>query len=283
MRPMSIKKRRTFIVIFFALFIILIPIVILYSLGYRPGGGFFLVKTGGLYVHAPTSGVTFTMSNGNKENLGLFQNGFFVQNLIPNDYAVSLSKEGYYPWAKILRVKPQLVSEAFPILIPRDLKLTEIEKTLGVATTSSIKATTSKVDNSEYKRVSGLFALATTTANLPLQKIKNKVEIFAKGDNIFALWNGDYSDIPLSFCTYDICEATSTVFEAPGLKYIDFYPNRNDVILITSVNGIVVVEMDKRPLQNIFPYYPVRGSEFRVDTDGIIYVKDGDRIFIAGV
>ena len=57
--------------------------------------------------------------------------------------------------------------------------------------------------------------------------------------------------------------------------FFDFFPNRSDLVLLQSEDGLYVSEIDERGGRNIQLLYP--GEEFRVGlSEGRIYVRDGD-------
>ena len=83
-------------------FIALIPVVILYALGYRLDDAWRLQKTGGISINADISGSQIYIDGKLQRTTNLFQNGVFVNNLSPGEYDVIVKRENYLDWRKKL-------------------------------------------------------------------------------------------------------------------------------------------------------------------------------------
>jgi len=101
-------------------FIALIPVVILYALGYRLDDAWRLQKTGGISINADISGSQIYIDGKLQRTTNLFQNGVFVNNLSPGEYDVIVKRENYLDWRKNLEVRSQLVTEARALLVPEE-------------------------------------------------------------------------------------------------------------------------------------------------------------------
>ena len=106
------KRTRLFLFIFFLVtYLILAPVLIFYSLGYR-----FDIKnkkvftTGGFYFRIWPTQAEVTVDGRIKENTGMFSNEMLIQGLSAGRYSVSVSKDGYFPWQKNLPVKNEEVT-----------------------------------------------------------------------------------------------------------------------------------------------------------------------------
>ncbi len=107
------KQTRLIILIFcVACFFIVAPILVAYSMGYRfDFDKENIVATGGIYVRTfPTAG-QITIDSGVSEKPGLFSNYVFVQSLLPKSHTVSIKKDGYFDYSKILPVKENQVTK----------------------------------------------------------------------------------------------------------------------------------------------------------------------------
>ncbi len=123
------KPTRTFLFLLFVLvFIIVTPVVLAYSQGYRiDWGRKMIVPTGALFLAPRPAPVEISLDGKiRKVSSTLFQN-VFIGNLIPQSYLVRISKSGYHTWQKNLSVSSRLVTEAKNILlIPKNPTLREI-------------------------------------------------------------------------------------------------------------------------------------------------------------
>lgn len=97
---------------------VLVPVTISYSLGYRLDSGFRLKTTGGLFVASPVSGSEIFINSDLHKRTNLLQSGIFVQNLSPGKYKLLVVREGYIPWAKELEVASRRVTEGRALLVP---------------------------------------------------------------------------------------------------------------------------------------------------------------------
>ncbi len=116
---MTLRKRRIIMAFLVLAFFILAPMLLLYTLGYRINSQFKFGRTGGLYVASPVAGAEIFVENKKEKETNIFQSGLFLQNLAEGGYKVAVTKEGYWPWQKILNVKEGLVAEARALLIPQ--------------------------------------------------------------------------------------------------------------------------------------------------------------------
>ncbi|MBX4201209.1 PEGA domain-containing protein, partial [Candidatus Parcubacteria bacterium] len=109
---MTKRTRLIILVICAALFVAFTPYIILYSLGYRVNlRTFSLMPTGGLYVKATPQGTTISIDSGKAETTGLLSPYVFLQNLLPGNHTVSITKDGYYDYQKNLNVLGKQVTK----------------------------------------------------------------------------------------------------------------------------------------------------------------------------
>jgi len=124
---MNRKKRLILLILLIILFLILGPIIVLYSQGYR-----FdfqerkLVKTGGFYFIVSPRNVDITIKNPENNTVIRRSTDFFfgvvyIDNLLPRIYDITIEKEGYHSWHKSLDVREMLVTDLKNItLMPKN-------------------------------------------------------------------------------------------------------------------------------------------------------------------
>lgn len=106
---MTIQTRRAIYIIFIVIFLIVTPIILFYTAGYRYD---FkknkMLKTGGIFllVKEPQSQI-YLNGKLEKESGIIFNNEIRFNNLLPNNYHLAVKKDGYYPWEKTLPVYSQ--------------------------------------------------------------------------------------------------------------------------------------------------------------------------------
>ncbi len=116
---MTLRKRRIILAISVLAFLILTPILLLYTLGYQIDRNFRIGRTGGLYVSSPLSGSEIFVNDHREKKTNILQGGVFLQNLVTGDYPVLVTKEDYWPWLKNLEIKEGMVAEARAVLVPQ--------------------------------------------------------------------------------------------------------------------------------------------------------------------
>lgn len=128
---MTLRQRKIYFYIFFAIFLAATPAVILYSQGYTLDlKTFSLTKTGGIFINATPKGADIFIDGTLKATTGslILSQGKLISRLAPRDYSIAMKKDGYQPWDKNLSIEPQLVTEARNIfLVPESPEIQEID------------------------------------------------------------------------------------------------------------------------------------------------------------
>ena len=111
---MTLRNRRMLYSIFIIIFLIVTPLIILYTSGYRYNFEKNKIqKTGILIIKSKPEKAAIFLNE--KEQSKRTPAG--IINLLPDDYNVKVRKEGFYPWQKTLTVQSQLTTFAENILL----------------------------------------------------------------------------------------------------------------------------------------------------------------------
>ncbi len=283
MQPLSARTRRTYFFVLAFIFVAAILPLGLYATGWRFTTAEGLVRTGGVYLHVSSPGVTAYVDGQPAETSSLLQRNIFVQNLAPAEYEFSVSKEGYRSWKKTLSIRSQKVTEAHPLLVPETPERIDIPEFLPTASSTATGTKSVATKNPEYATITALFEpvpvskkiASTTPATNPLEKTKSKLRLTPEGNTITASWHGSVENAPFYFCTTGTCTGTTTVTFADRIMYADFYPGEQDFIIIQLPGGVYVAELDARSSVGVVPLLEKKGAEFRIDTSGKIFLKEG--------
>ncbi|MBI2451284.1 MAG: hypothetical protein HYV52_03080 [Parcubacteria group bacterium] len=193
---MTKLTRRILFYGFFLLFIIVVPAVILWSLGLR-----FdfkkrkIVTVGAIYLKTSQRDFQLLLNDKIEHKTSFFSNSILISGLFPKNWNVKVEKNGFEAWSKTLRVEPKLVTEATSIfLIPKNIKselVLENQKNLSAIISAEIK-----IKKNEYAidetgivwKIEGLDSKKTAINALPIAKesIKN-AEILETSGSIFIL------------------------------------------------------------------------------------------------
>lgn len=266
-KPAPYKYRLFFLLFFVIIFIIGIPILIFYSAGYtfdRTLG--VLSPRGGIYVYTPESGTSVFVGNELKNVSSFFKHEILVDGLKGGQYLVLAANDNDWPWAKLVTVKTGEVEALFPIMVPKVVADTQIKSTeANFLLAERLFATTTTE--------SSVFLAATSTITNTIAR--KKVEAWLDSNNIYAEWQGSNDAAPHYYCDdANVCTQPVPVFPSVlPIRHIDFYPARNDAIILALDNGIYAVEIDRRPYQNFYPLYHGDAPDFRV-SGNLVFVKD---------
>ncbi len=257
---MTVKKQWMYITGLFLVFLIVIPVILLYSFGYRVSSDFRLVKTGGIYFHNQEADASVYLNGKLKKTSGMFEKNLLVQNIKPGSYHVKVTKEGYRLWEKWIRVYEQKVEVCFPLLVPQNLKSEQITKYLP-ADKNDPKAKKRKRElNDDYSDVVELFNLAKKPPKsfLPQwagsevkkfklgsnRKLREKVLLSNEKNIIFVKWLGKKEQLPFFINTMNKKPVYST---GKRITAFEFYPNREDAFIARFDDGsLYAVEIDTR-------------------------------------
>lgn len=297
MNPLSRRKRLTYLVSLAVVFVFVIPIIIFYAIGYRLHNYVNVVKTGGIYVSTDLSGMEVYLDGTLNKTTSIFQRSFLVSGLKPGMYNVSVRKDGYWTWDKKVRVAGEKVTEIHPFTFSKNIGLAVLPEFLlsdgspvTATSSSALKSIKNKIVNPEFKLVSSWFTATTTTVILPSATInlsdkkdlvvRYKMALWREKDAVHARWLGDKNDVPYYFCIDDHCPLDISVPAGSELGHFDFYPGREDLVVMAGKEGIYVSEIDNRiSRQNSFLLLPGEGLDFRISPDGIFYLKKNNSLF----
>ncbi len=107
-------KRAAAFYVSVTVFIILLPIVLSYSLGYRIDYmASRIYKTGIIFIDSNPAGAAVYVNGKEHPNLTPAR----IEELKPGTYKIEVRREGFYPWEKDLVVRPNMVTKADRIVL----------------------------------------------------------------------------------------------------------------------------------------------------------------------
>jgi len=113
------KKARTILfLIFAALFLLISPLVVLYSQGYRIDfDNKKIVQTGGIYLKVIPKQTDVFLDGKLVKKTDFFFGSVLIDGLLPKNYKIEVKKENYQGWEKNLNIKEKMVTEAKNIIL----------------------------------------------------------------------------------------------------------------------------------------------------------------------
>jgi len=260
---MTPKQQWTYRILLFIVFLMVIPVVIFYSFGYRISSDLKIVKTGGIYIANRLSDVSVLLNGKLKKASGILDRNILIQNIKPGSYKVNVVREGCRTWEKHVKVCEQMVEVCYPLLITSELKPVEIPKYLSLEKNQTKKKGQKKPKpelNDEYQDIMELFnpTKKTSRSFFPnwtnkdiaalklgsMRRLRDKVFLTNERNRIYVRWIGKENQLPFFINTMKKKLIYSPRKEITGL---DFFPGRNDAFLVRfEDNSLYAVEIDTR-------------------------------------
>lgn len=273
MQPLS---RQTRLIVFFsltALFLAVVPFVMLYANGWRfsPSLGFY--KTGGVFISVPYSGVAVSINGEVVGTTGLLQRSFYIDNLAPSTYVLRVAGGDYYPWERMVVVEPQIVTDTRALLVS-----TQTQSVRLIATSSEATTTDRVISGALMAEYRALFAAPhISSSTLPVDE-EESTSLFVEEGDLIAKWTNPDSPIPSSFCARPSVCAMEFPIERSSDTVLDAAFFAGGVVYSTKEHGIYFTEADARPTPRIIPLYEKPNANFRI-VNGALIVKSQEEFY----
>lgn len=256
------------------------PVVVLYSAGYRLGTDLTLEPTGGIYLYSPEPGLFVSVNDLPPERTAIFTKSIFIPDLKAGKYKVVAIKDGYTNWKKDLFVLERRVSEAYPFIVLNPIATSTIPLDLRSDVRKLFSATSTRNATKSLDKTLGDLATTTSSSTIASNQgvLWRNIYLYKEGNKLMALWKGEANVIPFYFCGEEtkLCDSSIEVTNsASAIKYFDFYPGRNDVVVYSNSDGVFVTELDKRGSQN-FATFAKGKVDFRLNNRHI-YIKEQNK------
>lgn len=267
MQPLSAFRRRLYLVTFVALFIVCIPVAILFASGYRfTTAGF--VRTGGVFVSVPYGDAEIFMNGELMGTSGLLRRSFYLDSLTAGTYEMRVEREGSRPWHRTLIVEPEVVTDAAVFLVAEDIN--PIPIVVGTSTATTTRAV-SRAQFNLYVDAFETEAATSTPHNSEEAVVVENGDVFVRLTDDGALPTSNYCVSP-SRCAREVSIETGRQSATNA-----FYLGTN-VVYTTREGGVFLSEVDVRPTPLVIPLYAARGAEARL-IDGQLIILDGEDLY----
>jgi hypothetical protein len=118
------------------------------------------------------------------------------------------------------------------------------------------------------------FASSTGLAKKTMVREREGMVAWLEDGDLSATWARENDPVPFYFCD-KLCYSRLTIDWAEPILRYEFYPNRDDVVILGSERGIYAVELDNRSQRNIQTILEEPNLDFRLDRNGTLVVFDG--------
>ena len=271
MQPLSSAVRRTYLIVLSVFFVALIPLVILYAEGWRFSPELGMYKTGGVFITVPYTDVTVTLQGEEIGTTGFLQRTFYIDDLAPATYVIRASREGYYPWERMVVVEPKIVTDTRVLLAPLEIERTQLVLS---GTSTGMRIVTS--DTLATYRI--LFATSTTASSTIPVDMQDGVGLFIDGGNLIARWIDEDRPVPSNFCVRPLSCVTEILLERDPNPVLSASFFAGGVLYRIKDSGIFFAEMDARPTPRVVRIDTDPVSDYRI-IDGMLIVKEGSAYF----
>jgi hypothetical protein len=230
-KPLSRKKRLTLLAVLALVFIIIAPVVVANSLGYKVGKDelkdvFRVVKTGGIYINSNIASAEIYIDGEYYKNNGLFIKNTLIQELDPEQsYEILFKKEGYNDWRKDITVFESLVTESRVLMIPEKISAKAIYPFVDSLGNGTTTATSTILLDGEIVKTEIILENDLVLKDLPQSALVDG-EIPT---------NSEYRDLIVLFEEQDVYSTSTVATESKGLigNIFDNNANTANVIEIT--------------------------------------------------
>lgn len=173
--------------------------------------------------------------------------------LAPGEHRILLGANERFPYLKNVTVKAGDMLILEPFTYPQAGELTEVEN-------EEIKA------EIKSQTMPGRFT--------PLLSDSENQTIWIEGNSVLIDWVGAENERPDYICTGTECGGGTFVYGSEDtITYAEFFPGRDDRVLLRFNNTVHVVEIDRIGNQNIQPVYQGKNFSF-TSNNNTLYVLD---------
>ncbi len=119
--PLPQKHRRFVFVFMLVAFLLALPVLIFYALGYRYN--YFaeypvITATGGIYIASNDDEAEVFLNEKEVKNARVFRKAFYIQGLEPGIHHLHVQEKGHHTWVKDLQIFSQIVTEVEVFNLP---------------------------------------------------------------------------------------------------------------------------------------------------------------------
>jgi len=192
------------------------------------------------------------------------ENASYFETTVPiGTHTILVARDDYWPWKKDIEVKVGDVERLNPFL----------------ARQSSMGFIIGEADP-EYDALRvAINSIKVPTKTDKLVSSSRKVALWAEETILFAEWIGDIASIPEYFCLEGGCTSALEVYRSNvPISNITFYPEREDVAVISTGEKIIAIELNKKGTQNFQPIFSGTAPQFVISSQNTILVLDNNQL-----
>jgi len=261
-----------------ALYFILLPIILSYSLGYKINYRKFMIyKTGIIYINSAPAGAEIYVNGKKDDELTPTQ----IEELRPGIYKIEVKRDGFYSWEKEIVVRPNMVTKAdkiilFPIIQQSKMIAAKDILDFAVSTNNFIYYMTkeglfrSNMDGTGFAKISFYSNWPSDILAKKFFRENNKFLYFNKRsvwavylnlDKATAQGNGEYAEVE------EITSSDDRILDV-------FWYSAGNYIIVVTEKYITVVELSRGGKRN-----PVLLYKFSARPERLYYDSGSDSLY----
>ena len=275
---MTKKIRSIILLVCLVCFFVILPILVLYSIGDRfDFTKMRIIATGGIYVKTFPVAEQITIDSKITEKPGIFSSSVFVQSLQPRIHTVLVKKPGYYDYLKTVTVQEKQVTKLENILLFKK----NIQFGLANKTQSPFNNQEKFIIKNSSLYYSNIPANSELTAVQKATPVLKKIISFALQNNNI-IWLGSDGFIYRSDLTNPTIVTTKITLTAIKINKTGLYKivlNNNDIFVVA--NNSLLLLNGKTGILDTF-YQPTNDAKISPDGKNIAYYDDKN-IYISPV
>jgi len=270
---MNNKQFKTYGIALGVVVLIFISVAVANSAGYRfTSKGF--VKAGSLEIFVEKSGSKIFVDNEKEATTSKDNETVTIRNISPGSHDLLISKDGFWPWIKQISVKKEELKKLNSFMVRTDAQ--------GVIIPEA---------DPEYDSIiSKLESTTVPTKSDPKISNDSRASVWVEGQTVYYKWDGPKEEALANLCGKNTeseeCASVVIFRGTENIANLDFYSSRNDVISLSTSNGIFAIEANTESVQNFQPIYKGTsiGPKFFIDKiDNLLYAKDGNLLMIINI
>ncbi|MEK7575336.1 MAG: hypothetical protein AAB511_03875 [Patescibacteria group bacterium] len=258
--------------------------LILYKFGFRVDNQLTPVRVSAIELSSNESDFQIFLNNREK-NVAQVEGVYILKNITPGLHSIVISKEGFWPWTKTVAVNENNVRSLYAFMFPMEGITTEAlpsnstEYTSALNLINSSRLPLTKAGSVELLPSESVKVWIDT--NVPDRRISHNknTALYIQDNTIYVAWISETEPPPHYFCEENPCKLIIPVIVASGeIKSVDFYKDRDDVIIFTAGGVIYGIEADHEGTQNFQPLFKGANPHFYKKESDILYIQDGKSI-----
>lgn len=205
-----------------------------YALGFRPGPGLTLVRTGTLVLASLPAGATAYADESKRGTADA--KGQLRLSLVPGDHSILVDAPGDYPWDEIVTIPTHAAVQVAPLLVSK-------------------RTQTTSFTSDERPKAQALVAKASLpTAAAPLALEKGCALVRVVDNRILANAVTAPGCTPSAYlCTGGSCADTVIFSPVAPLRSVLPYPGRQDALIVAYGDTLAVLELNPLSPQYFAP------------------------------